>query len=103
MKTRDWTVHVNGVMIQLDDVEGYVSSIFPGSSFRELLEAFGLVKEGTHLRIEHKSYYVKDDNLFNYVELTNVDTGIKYYGSVRLCVLNEDSAPYTFFYGEGTN
>ena len=103
MGTRKFTVLVNGDLVQLEDVEQRIPNMVLGQSFKELLRSFGLLRAGLHLQVAHKSYYVKDDGLYNYVELTNVDTGIKYYGSVRLCTLEEDSTHYTFFYGEGTN
>lgn len=103
MITRKFTVLVNGDLVQLEDMEELVPNIVLGQSFRELLKSFGLLKSGLHLQVANKSYYVKDDVLYNYVELTNEDTGIKYYGSVKMCTLEEGKAHYTFFYGEGTN
>lgn len=103
MKTREFTVLVNGDLVQLEDRKQRVPNMVLGQSFKELLRSFGLLKAGLHLQVAHKSYYVKDDALYNYIELTNENTGIKYYGSVRLCTLQEDRAHYAFFYGEGTN
>lgn len=97
MKTREWTVRA--IDIGIARLEGVWGSLFVHGEFYNLLKTFGLINIDTHIRVEHKSYYVKDDKLYNNIEITNLDTGIKYYGSICIEDLTESDSNLDFYYG----
>ena len=100
MKTREWTVRTLDTGIaRLEDVNFTWGSLFVRGEFYDFLKTFGLLKIDTHIRVEHKSYCVKDDKLYNYLEITNLDTGIKYYGSICIEDLTESDSNLDFYYG----
>ena len=97
MKTREWTVRALDTGIAR--LEGVWGSLFVRGEFYDLLKTFGLLNIDTCIRVEHKSYCVKDDKLYNYIEITNLDTGIKYYGSICIEDLTESDSNLDFYYG----
>ena len=97
MKTREWTVRA--LDIGIARLEGGWGSLFVRGEFYDLLKTFGLLNIDTRIRVEHKSYCVKDDKLYNYIEITNLDTGIKYYGSICIEDLTEGDSNIDFYYG----
>ena len=103
MKTREWVVRAFDTNIaRLENADFTCGSLFARGEFFNLLKIFGLLNVGTRIQVAHKNYYIKEDGLYNYLEITNLDTGVKYHGSICLEDLAENDNNLGFYYGTDT-